>query len=736
MSHERILAKVARDEFVGRDAELRQLVEHAAQQNPGRALVLTAPNAGASEFLRQAYDELFFRRDVAVPIHFAFDRKPRTRSEIAAHFFVAFLQQYIAYRRVDPSLCVRPTSLYELADLALPTDYEAVSSLIEAFERERPAADEKSFLRFCLTAPSKLAAETKRSILPVLDCVALSSDNDESAIVQEIAGAYLQRDNPVVLAGLRRHVLNLVHAAGADLDHPEMIRVDLLPEQEAERLIDALVQRFEIESNEQTRDLIVQQLGGSTFFISALLQGARERRSSLTSFLDCQRLYVDELMGGRIHRHFSGLLEQISPHPHTRRTLLRVLYESSLGETRKSSVWTWKKRLGVETSEFEQIIEALHVYELANASGAMIELNTDSVVWMDYLRAHYQIEVAGQARALSIANLVLETLKRAPHAMARKYRREAAVGLDELLARFNCQEVPALLLDAARFAADYSGEDVDAINESLDASSAELLRLPQIVQVTDAKALATSVITEDKRCVAAHAFEAAEYTDENEVVWIAAEVDSKLPANEDVTKEWCNRLTQIARECEFKRVRLWLVSREGFSPEASEILKERNAYSSSHRQFELLTARLQPDAKTLAEAIADEYEMVIPMSTDTELIAANTVEQIARRINFAPEAINQIKLALVEACINAAEHSLSPDRKIYQRFRVENDKLVVTVTSRGVVPANVAGPNGTTSSDGKNRRGWGLKLIKTLMDEVEFERVDDGTQLRMTKFRK
>jgi serine/threonine-protein kinase RsbW len=128
--------------------------------------------------------------------------------------------------------------------------------------------------------------------------------------------------------------------------------------------------------------------------------------------------------------------------------------------------------------------------------------------------------------------------------------------------------------------------------------------------------------------------------------------------------------------------------------------------------------------------------MVIPMGADTELIAAHTVEQIARRVNFRPEAINQIKTALVEACINATEHSLSPDRKIYQRFRVDNDKLVITVASRGVVPANVLGQNGEGGSqlEGQSRRGWGLKLIRTLMDEVEFERVDDGTQLRMTKY--
>jgi anti-sigma regulatory factor (Ser/Thr protein kinase) len=42
--------------------------------------------------------------------------------------------------------------------------------------------------------------------------------------------------------------------------------------------------------------------------------------------------------------------------------------------------------------------------------------------------------------------------------------------------------------------------------------------------------------------------------------------------------------------------------------------------------------------------------------------------------------------------------------------------------------------NNGEAADTKERRGWGLKLIRSLMDEVEFERVDDGTRLRMTKY--
>src|SRR5712671_1120675 len=98
MSHQRILASVSRDEFVGREAELRQLVSHSSRADEaGGLLLLGAPNVGASELLRQAYDELFSRRSEAIPIYFAFGRSSLGQ---ARSFFQSFLQQYVAYRRV------------------------------------------------------------------------------------------------------------------------------------------------------------------------------------------------------------------------------------------------------------------------------------------------------------------------------------------------------------------------------------------------------------------------------------------------------------------------------------------------------------------------------------------------------------------------------------------------------------------------------------------------------------
>lgn len=119
----------------------------------------------------------------------------------------------------------------------------------------------------------------------------------------------------------------------------------------------------------------------------------------------------------------------------------------------------------------------------------------------------------------------------------------------------------------------------------------------------------------------------------------------------------------------------------------------------------------------------------MPMGEDTELIAAHAIEEIARRAGFSAKSINQIKTALIEACINAIEHSHSPDRKIYQQFKIEDDKLVITISNRGLkLPLE-----NLEKQDSESRRGWGFKLIRNLMDELKFVQTDDGVKLVMVK---
>ncbi|HEX8072878.1 MAG TPA: ATP-binding protein [Pyrinomonadaceae bacterium] len=737
----RILGRLAPEHFMGRGEELRALVELAAPAQERRGvLVLAAPAAGASELLRQAYDRLFQQRGGAAPVYFAWSRQERTAAAAARRFLHTFLTQLVAHRRDDPALVHAPPPLRDLLDLAAPQDYEWIERLTDAFERARDGDDERALVRLCLSAPQTAAVRGARTVV-LLDDVPqvehLAGDLDLGA---EIAQAATHADVPFVLAGLRRRLLDVLNGEQSPyrFDGFTTRRVEQLAAADARALVERLAFAQHVLFGDETRDLIVQQFGGSPFYLALFVHAARREGVALTSFRACQQLYVDELFGGRIQRRLNAVLEEIAPEPSVRRALVRLLHESGQSGGR-SPAEAWRKRLDVDADELYRILTGLHGHELASFNGTYVELG-QSTVWRDYLRASYRLQIAAEPRALVVAETLVETLKRAPQTMARHYRRESALRLGELMRGFDFQRVPESLLRYDRFARSYRGRPLEEVREGLAVEGGEV-QLPQIVHAASAASFHPPIaqLCDEERCAVAHGFESGGYAEAGEVVWLAVEVESKLEAGRALAELWLERLEQLAQACGFERVRYWLVSREGFSPDAAELLNERDAYGSSREQLEHLTALLA-DGGGAGGADADEFAIELPMSEDTELIAAHTVEQIARRMEFQPEAINQNKTALVEACINAAEHSLSTERKIYNRFRVEGDKLVITVSSRGLaapvtLPENgSADKNGNGGESAKGRRGWGLKLIRTLMDDVEFERVDDGTRLRMTKY--
>jgi serine/threonine-protein kinase RsbW len=397
--------------------------------------------------------------------------------------------------------------------------------------------------------------------------------------------------------------------------------------------------------------------------------------------------------------------------------------------------------LKLESGQVEQVLRRLHIHELVNWDGDAVDTEGAPTPWKDYLRSRFRLDALREPRALVVADMMAQALKRAPQTVALHFRRAASLRLRELLARFNSQRVPKVLFEFARFAEVYRGLTADETGAGLDAET-DLVRLPQVFHAASGASFSRELREfGEESSVVAHAFEGATYTDANEIVWLVGKIDSKLEADRQETGRWLNLLEALARKSAFVRTQIWLIANEGFSSEAIELLREHGAFGSSQQQFELLSGRLSEMEGSIQQTEEEnEIVMITPMGGNNELLAALTAEQLARRLKFRPEAINQIKTAIVEACINASEHSLSPDRKIYQRFRVEDDKLVITIASRGIVPLNVGSIDDPLIQEDESadaadqRRGWGLKLIKTLMDEVEFERVDEGTSLRMTKY--
>jgi serine/threonine-protein kinase RsbW len=744
-----VLARVPAELFVGRAEQLRELAGLATAKGGQNGLLLfAAPYSGLSELLRQAFDELFRHRGGPAPVYFNFAHGEHTATAAARRFLHSFLSQFAAHRREDPSLVVSPPPLSALTDLFPPGDYEWAGELLKMVERAEAEGDEATLVRLCLGAPRVAAERGARTVLLLDDVHAAVRFRSETPLGPEVAQAILNSGVAFAFGGLRRRLFDVLNGTASlvGLDALRRVHIANLRGADARDLAARLAEHYGVSISDETRDLLVQQTGANPYLITSLVQAARGAGTSLNSFRQFQQLYVDELMGGRVHRRFSAVLDEVAAGPVARRGLLRVLHESAANAGGKSPVELWLKRLGLDPHGLDRLMRELHARELANFHATYVEA-TPGPVWRDYLRVSYRLQVVAEPRARVVADTLVETLKRAPQTMARHYRREAALKLGELMRRFDFQQVPASLFHSERFARLYRGLPHEEVEAGL-AAEAETFRLPQVVHSASCASFYPPIaqVCDEERCAVGHGFDSTSYADADPVVWIAAEIESKLEAGRALTEVWLDRLSQVAAACNFEHARLWLVAPEGFSAEAAELLREREAFGSSRQQLELLTARLRREEGMAAreEESGDEFAVEIPMGEDTELIAAHAAEQIARRMAFRPEDINQIKTALVEACINAAEHSLSPERKIYNRFRVEGDKLTITVSSRGVsIPAEISAngasfveQNGQEKGSGaaNGRRGWGLKLIRTLMDDVEFEHADDGTRLRMTKY--
>ncbi len=730
---QRILGRVHRDEFIGRTRELERLVSHAKSNGDRGLLLLLAPLAGVSELLRQAYDALFNRHGETIPIYFALPTTGTTAVSASIEFLNTFLTQYIAFQRDEPSLCQEPLTLSDLQKLAPAADVEWIESLIASYNKQRFSNDDSEFVRFCLSAPNRIPPANGRAFV-MIDATHLSGYSDSSVpFAKELIRTLTFSRFRFALSGLRREILAEVEAACGPDQTFEKLYLDRLKEEDARLLVASAARREQVVITDETRDLLVQQMECSPFFVMSLLQAAREKAIALDSYLACERLYVDELLGGRLHRYFAATIQRIAPHPETQRSLVRLLCEAVKRGNRAASFEGWRRQLNLTGNEADELVQRLHAEELVNRDGDNIQTHSSPMPWRDYLRARFRLDELREPRALVVADLMAGALKRAPQTIARHYRRAAGLQLRELVEQFAAQLVPKRLFDYERFAADYKGIELEEIVSGLE-NDTVLVRLPQVIHAASAASFSRELEEfGEEATVVAHGFEGTAYTDQNEIVWLVAKVESKLEVDIDIAEEWLDRLEDLARKSGFVRTQMWLIASEGFSSQAATTLRESGMYFSSRQQFELLAARLTAATPATTASVSDEVELIVPMGSDYELLAANAVEQVARRLPFRREAINQIKTAIVEACINASEHSLSPDRKIYQRFRAENDRLVITIASRGIVPSNL---NGQPVDDdaGSTRRGWGLKLIKTLMDEVEFQRVDEGTSLRMTKY--
>jgi len=131
-----------------------------------------------------------------------------------------------------------------------------------------------------------------------------------------------------------------------------------------------------------------------------------------------------------------------------------------------------------------------------------------------------------------------------------------------------------------------------------------------------------------------------------------------------------------------------------------------------------------------------KLKISIPPVEGIEDVPIAAVEILAVKMGFEPSRVQDIVQALTEACVNAILYSTS-ESDVEVLVTAMHSSLVLEVRDQGpgFNPDQVPVPDFELMTEiGVKNGGFGIHMIKSLVDKVEIESSTEGTTIRMSIF--
>ena len=138
------------------------------------------------------------------------------------------------------------------------------------------------------------------------------------------------------------------------------------------------------------------------------------------------------------------------------------------------------------------------------------------------------------------------------------------------------------------------------------------------------------------------------------------------------------------------------------------------------------------------ESLEQRFRLSVPSSPENLSIIRQFVVRVGERAGLPEREVDELELAVDEACANVIEHAYGNDRSEEIAIRAVLDADAVTITivdsGRGFDAAGVPQEGVGELAARRRKGGLGIRLIRSLMDEVHYE-IEPGrkNELRMSK---
>ncbi len=702
-------------EFFGRDEEIGDICRRAVQ--PGRmtpgTFLAGRRWTGKTEVLRRAFRRLFLEEAGVVPIYYRF-RECGSAADFAEDFLKEAVKQRLAFVKRDPAILRAEISLDGLERLLAADDAYDMVGLIQSHREARRSGDNTAALRGALKAPHVM---TIHSVIPVY----LMLDDFHPIPAMTGAGAVIMNEAAEsLISGVCPFIVSGVNGnAPGDLNcSVEAMEIGGLGEEEAISMASELCARHNVAFDPEVLSFAVKRLEGTPFYIKNIIALAARSGADLTETRGFAGLYAREISEGNTAFAFRSSLRLYSA-----RDLL-LLNECTRKSPSPVAAEELSQALGRGFDEIEASVSRLSASGLVDPSLGSVRWAGDAAL-RDFVEFACETGVKGRSAEEARTSLVRGLLKEGYRLRSARVRPRILEEASEALKSFDGRLVSRAFFRKEAASADKSG-----------GAGKDEVALPQMAGCFDASRWEKG----EKGAVmlAARGFRNGRYGDGDEAVWIAGVKEARTPVNLGDVENFIRRSLILREKFRTPRLVRWLIAEEGFTDEARTRAEGDGIFTSDASQLRALRSALAQKAGQKAEGMsrAREFEMTLPPSARAELVAAAAAGEIGAEMGFDRDAVAGIKTAVIEACINAFEHGRARNGRVFLRFVAGADRLAIYVENPGADFDAPAAREVSMAGEGPGlprRRGWGMELMKGLMDEVRIEKVMGGARIALVK---
>jgi len=130
-----------------------------------------------------------------------------------------------------------------------------------------------------------------------------------------------------------------------------------------------------------------------------------------------------------------------------------------------------------------------------------------------------------------------------------------------------------------------------------------------------------------------------------------------------------------------------------------------------------------------------KLKIVLPKIPDIELVALEGLDRLSRYLGISDEKVGEARILVTEAIINGLEHGGIDNPHVKIEFTMTTKELIIFVQDygKGFEPSAVEDPEIQKKIGSKNKRGWGLKLMKSMSDDFRIDSNQNGTKITIKK---